>query len=103
MSRVLGGAAERLDAGQNSPVVQETASNVYHIITGSGYSELNGKVIHWKQGDTFCIPSWYKYQHFASSGEAVYLYKFHDKPMLRALGFYRQTSTNEETLMANGR
>ncbi len=98
VSKTLGGCAERLNEGKSSPVTQETASSVYHIIEGSGKSVINGETIYWKKSDTFCIPAWSQYQHFANSGETVYLYRFDDKPMLLALGFYRTKDTDLEGL-----
>jgi gentisate 1,2-dioxygenase len=99
VSRTLGGLAERLNAGKSSPAVRETASSVYHIVEGTGYTEINGEKFFWKKGDTFCIPAWHKYQHFADKGETVYLYRFDDKPMLKALGFYRIEGQDEASLV----
>lgn len=101
MSRVLGGCAERLDAATSSPRRQDTLSAVYHVITGEGHSEVGGQTLEWKAGDTFCIPSWYPYQHFADAGETVYLYRFDDKPMITALGFYRSVADDTETLVSD--
>jgi gentisate 1,2-dioxygenase len=101
VSKTLGGSAERISAGKSSEVVQETASSVYHVISGSGHSEINGETIEWKQGDTFCIPSWHKYHHLAKDDETVYLYRFHDKPMLMALGFYRVAGADTEKLVSD--
>ena len=97
VSKTLGGSAERLNAGASSPVIQETASSVYHVIEGSGYSEIDGQNISWKKGDTFCVPTWNKYQHFANDKETVYLYRFDDKPQLKALGFYREAGVDSES------
>lgn len=99
VSKTLGPSAERINRGASSPPVRETASSVYHVIVGSGYSEIGGKKYEWRTGDTFCIPSWYKYQHFAGSSETVYLYRFDDKPMIKALGFYRWEGMDTETLV----
>lgn len=66
VSRTLGGAAARIDVGKASPLVQETASSVYHVIQGSGYTTIGGNKFSWEKSDTFCIPSWHPYQHFAS-------------------------------------
>ena len=96
MSKTLGASAERLNAGCSSPAVRETASSVYHIVSGKGHSEIDGQRIEWKTSDTFCIPSWHKYQHVADPGEKVYLYRFDDKPMLNALGFYRLEGVDVE-------
>lgn len=103
VSRTLGGAAARLSAGKASPLVQETASSVYHVIEGSGYTTIGGKKFTWEKSDTFCIPSWYPYQHFASDngdGAPVYLYRFDDKPMLNSLGFYRTADMDVESLVS---
>lgn len=99
VSKTLGPSAERINRGASSPPVRETASSVYHVIVGSGYSEIGGKKYEWRTGDIFCIPSWYKYQHFAGSSETVYLYRFDDKPMIKALGFYRWEGMDAETLV----
>ncbi|KAM5386566.1 hypothetical protein ACJZ2D_000529 [Fusarium nematophilum] len=102
IGKILGGSAARLNEGAKSPLVQETASSVYHVVEGAGYSIIGGKRFEWKRGDTFCVPSWYAYQHFASSGAgSVYLYRFDDKPMLRALGFYRSADMDVESLVSD--
>jgi gentisate 1,2-dioxygenase len=97
----LGGSAERLNAGASAPAVRETASSVYHVVEGSGYTEIDGKRFNWKQNDTFCIPAWNQYQHFADSSKTVYLYRFDDKPMLKALGFYRVEGEDTEKYVSD--
>lgn len=102
VSKILGGSAARISAGTSSPKFQETASSVYHVIEGSGYTTIGEDKFSWEKGDTFCIPSWYQYQHFASESEhPVYLYRFDDKPMLKSLGFYRTADTDVELLVSN--
>ena len=102
VSKILGGSAERLAAGKSSPGLRETASSVFHVVEGEGWTEIDGQRIDWVKGDTFCIPSWNKYQHFASpSSDTVYLYRFHDKPMLTALGFYRVDGVDVESLVSD--
>ncbi|KAL4737929.1 RmlC-like cupin domain-containing protein [Aspergillus similis] len=100
VSRVLGGCAERVNAATSSSPRQETVSAVYHVITGSGRSKVGDKILTWKAGDTFCVPTWYRYQHFADKWETVYLYRFDDKPMISALGFYRSIDTDMEALVS---
>ncbi|KAH6967691.1 RmlC-like cupin domain-containing protein [Ilyonectria sp. MPI-CAGE-AT-0026] len=98
--RVIGASAERLEAGSESPVMRETASSVYHVIEGSGHSKIGESTISWKQGDTFCIPAWHRYQHFSDEGVKVSLYRFDDKPMLNALGFYRAEGDDMEKFVS---
>lgn len=100
VSRILGASASRLMAGTASPKVQETASSLFHVIEGTGHSVINGEVYTWEKGDTFCVPSWHEYQHFAADSESVYLYRCHDMPMLKALGFYRTSVMDVEALVS---
>ncbi|KAK1996671.1 gentisate 1,2-dioxygenase [Colletotrichum falcatum] len=102
VSKVLGGCAVRLNPGSQSPQIQETASSVYHVFEGSGRTRIGQETFAWKKGDTFCIPSWYPFQHTADEGlEApVYLYRFDDSPMLKSLGFYRTADMDVETLVS---
>lgn len=63
VSKVIGAQAERIRAGKSSGEVrQETLSMVYHVVDGEGTSQIGDTTFTWKKGDTFCIPSWYKYQ-----------------------------------------
>lgn len=101
VGRVIGASCERLNVGAKSPSIRETASSVYHVIEGSGSTTIDGKKYPWRQGATFCIPAWQEYQHFADTGEKVYLYRFDDKPMLRALGFYRVDGVDIESLVSD--
>jgi gentisate 1,2-dioxygenase len=101
VSKIIGGSAERLRAGASSPETRETSSCVYHVVSGTGYTVIDGKTFNWKESDTFCIPSWKTYQHFAENTEDVYLYRFDDKPMLRALGFYRKDGVDVESLVSD--
>lgn len=99
VSRILGGCAERLNGGCASAARRETTSAVYHVIAGGGHSVIGDQTLEWAKGDTFCVPSWYKYQHFAAAGETVYLYRFDDRPMIEALGFYRSEEMDVESLV----
>ncbi|ELQ35320.1 hypothetical protein MGG_10213 [Pyricularia oryzae 70-15] len=101
VSRVIGASATKLAAGASSSPVRETASSIYHVVEGSGYSIIDGKRFDWRKSDTFCIPAWNQYQHFAADGETAYLYRAHDKPMLKALGFYRKEEMDVESLVSD--
>lgn len=100
MSKALGAAAERLNRGASSPAIRDTCSAIYHVIEGQGHSVIGDATYSWKQGDTFAIPSWYRYQHFASENGTVYLYRCDDFPMLDRLGFYRAEGVDPESLVS---
>ena len=89
LSLIIGCSAERLDPGHTSPVRQETAAIIYHVISGSGSAKIGDETFDMEQSDTFCVPSWKKYEIKASDDAPLYLYRYDDRPMLQALGFYR--------------
>lgn len=90
----------RISAGKSGPKTQTTASSVFHVVEGSGSSIIEGKEYIWKKGDTFCVPAWHENQHHAAEGKTVYLYRIHDEPMIKALGFYRVNGQDVESLVS---
>lgn len=100
VSRIIGASASRLNASKSSPSLQETASSIWHVVEGSGHSVVDGQKLSWGKGDTFCIPAWYEFSHHADEGETLYLFSSHDKPMLRALGFYRTSADDVESIVS---
>jgi gentisate 1,2-dioxygenase len=90
LSAIIGAEAERIDVGTHSPPRRETASFVYHVVEGEGYTEIGGETIRWTRSDTFCVPAWKPHQHFNRSGETVYLFSFNDRPLLEKLGMFRR-------------
>lgn len=62
-----------LEAGTNVPFVHAHQQNeeVYFVVSGSGYVELDGDKVELKQGDFIKIDPEVKRQFFASSNEAL--------------------------------
>lgn len=98
VSRTVAAYAERLLPGKSSVVRQETANNIYHVVEGSGETIITRTgdaagptILKWSQGDTFCVPSWYRFEHVAaeSTDEAAYLFNYNDSSALEKLGFMR--------------
>jgi gentisate 1,2-dioxygenase len=86
ISATTGASALRIDAGATSGSIQETACGIYHVYEGSGSTVVGDRTLHWKQGDTFCIPMWMPYEH--RGNEKSYLFRYHDKPLLDAMQWY---------------
>jgi gentisate 1,2-dioxygenase len=87
VSRVIGAAAERIAKGSSSPTRRETAGIIYHVYKGRGLTQVGDERLEWEKGDTFCIPSWMPYRHEAAKD--VYLFRYDDRPVLKAIGAYR--------------
>jgi len=69
--------------------IRHTGSVIYQVAAGHGWSEVGDQRFEWEEKDIFCIPSWTRYRHGASS-EAV-LFSFNDFPAMKALALYRES------------
>ncbi|OAP54391.1 hypothetical protein AYL99_11492 [Fonsecaea erecta] len=111
LSRTLSVQAERIAPGASSPVSQETASFMYHVVDGEGFSTIHAPGddekgapahrIEWSSKDTFVVPAWSKVSHTNTSssrqegggGKAAFLVAINDRPMVEALGLMRNAAT----------
>jgi gentisate 1,2-dioxygenase len=89
ISATMGAQAERVGAGVTSPVRRETASSIYHVVSGAGSTQIGDETFTWTERDTFVVPAWTPFAHTASADGAAYLVRFDDTPLLNALNLYR--------------
>ena len=89
ISATMGAQAERLSVGTSSPERRETASSIYHVVSGSGSTAVNGVTLEWNTHDTFVVPAWATFTHSNNESETSYLVRYDDVPLLRALDIYR--------------
>lgn len=87
ISATIGASAMRIDGGATSSRTRETAGQIIHVVEGRGSTRIGDQTIAWEQGDTFVIPLWTPYAHTAA--EKSYLFRYDDRPMLRAMEWYR--------------
>ena len=68
------------------------------VLTGAGWSVIEGQRFEWEQGDVFAIPTWACHEHANhSQTDVAALFAFTDAPVIQALGLYR-----EEAYTAHG-
>jgi gentisate 1,2-dioxygenase len=75
------------DAPSRPPL--RSSSAVFHVISGSGVSTINGARHAWKAKDTFSAPVFAAIEHEAKGGPA-FLVRIHDAPLQEKLGFYEE-------------
>jgi gentisate 1,2-dioxygenase len=83
----MGLTMERLTAGSRTRRQRSTANRVFCVVEGSGETAVGGSRFRWRQGDTFVVPGWNKYEHRAAT-DAV-LFALSDEPLMRFAGYYR--------------
>lgn len=90
----MGCRLQLLSKGQHTQAHRHTASAVYHVAEGSGYSVVSGVRFDWQKGDTFAVPIWCWHEHAAPAGDAV-LFSLTDEPILSPLGLLRSEPYGE--------
>lgn len=93
----IGCRVQLIRPGERLKARRVTGSAVFCVAQGAGRTIIDGKRFDWGKGDIIALPSWALHEHAnTASGDAI-LFSIHDRPVLEALGFYR-----EEALAENG-
>jgi gentisate 1,2-dioxygenase len=82
--------AQLLRPGEQTHPFRHTASTVYTVMEGRGYTEVNGQRLAWGRNDILVVPAnmWRRHVNLDTSADAV-LYSLTDEPLLQAIGHYR--------------
>lgn len=81
---------QMLRPGERTRPHRKTASTVYCVLEGEGYSEVEGTRLEWKRNDVFTVPGWLWHEHENSTGQPAFLYSVTDEPAMRKLGLFRE-------------
>ncbi len=96
--QTIGASMQMLRPGEHTKAHRQVGSFIYQCAKGKGYSIVNGQRLDWQARDIFCVPSWMFHEHVnLSESEDACLFCFHDLPVMKSLGLYR-----EEALKDNG-
>ncbi|WP_208024583.1 cupin domain-containing protein [Amycolatopsis pithecellobii] len=89
--------AQRLLPGYRTPTRRHAGSRICVVYEGSGIAVIGGKRFDWERGDVFVAPSWAAIDlesHTPSS-----LFWMTDRPLLQALGLYRQHQAEQHQVI----
>ena len=66
------------------------------MVQGNGETIIDGRRFAWGKGDIIALPSWALHGHAnLSSRDAAVLFSIQDRPVLEALGLYKEESFGE--------
>jgi len=82
--------SQMLRPGEHTQAHRKTASNVYCVLEGEGYTEVEGTRLEWKRNDVFTVPGWLWHQHKNTTGSNAFLYSVTDEPTMRKLDLFRE-------------
>jgi gentisate 1,2-dioxygenase len=76
---------------------RSTASVVYAVLKGAGYTEINGERFYWSESDVIAVPAWKWHAHVNTSASAdAVLYSVSESAALRKLGLFRREGQTPE-------
>ena len=76
--------------GEKTKSKRVTGSSIFHVVQGKGRSVINGKAFDWEKGDIIALPSWAEHDYANAGAEDAILFSISDRPVLEALGLYRE-------------
>lgn len=91
----MGCRMSRLRPGFRGESIRRTSSTIYHVVRGEGMAYVGDAVLDWQEKDTFAVPPWHRLElHNSSASEDAFLFSYTNEPVLQALGFFREESTD---------
>lgn len=92
----IGASMQLLRPGEATKAHRQVGSFMFQCAKGRGHAVINGTRFDFQERDIFCVPSW-AFHEFAndSASEDCCLFSFHDLPVIRALGLYREEAYAE--------
>ena len=87
-------AVQMLRRGEITKAHRHTNSTICHAFRGGGTVVIDGERHDWGQGDSFVVPLWREHHFENASAEDAILFTMTDKPVLEALGLYREEPSN---------
>ena len=76
----------RIRSGEQIATHPNATSQLYYVISGRGFSAVNGQLAQWEMGDFLTLPANSQATFYADPGSDAALYWVHDEPLLRHLG-----------------
>jgi gentisate 1,2-dioxygenase len=81
---------QMLRGGEHTLTHRKTASTVYCVLEGEGYTDVEGTRLEWKRNDVFTVPGWLWHEHKNSKKQPAFLYSVTDEPTMRKLSLFRE-------------
>lgn len=82
-----------LRRGEKLEARRVTGSSVFHVVQGQGRTLIDGKPFDWAKGDIIALPSWALHEHANTGAGDAILFSISDRPVIEALGFYREATS----------
>jgi gentisate 1,2-dioxygenase len=91
----IGCRVQLLRRGQRLKTRRVTGTSVFCVTQGEGCTVINGQQFRWGKGDILALPSWALHEHANTGSEDAILFSISDRPVMKALGFWREEALAE--------
>jgi gentisate 1,2-dioxygenase len=88
--------AQLLRGKEQTQFKRETASVMYIVLEGSGYTEIGGQRFDWAPNDIFVVPSFLWRRHVNTGDADAILYSVSDRALMQRIGQYRAQGRGPE-------
>jgi gentisate 1,2-dioxygenase len=75
---------------------RKTASTVYCVLEGEGWTEVEGTRFEWSCNDVFTVPGWLWHEHANAGTGDAFLYTVTDEPTMKKLGLFREEARDRD-------
>jgi gentisate 1,2-dioxygenase len=89
-------SAQLLRPGETTRLKRETASTLYTVLEGSGFTEIAGQKFEWSRNDIFVVPNFLWRRHVNIGKSDAVLYSVSDGPLMEKIGQYRAQGRSED-------
>ena len=86
----IGCRVQMIRKGEKLKAHRVAASSVFCVRQGKGRSAVGEQTFEWEQGDIVASPAWARQAHESTGTEDAILFSITDRPVLEALGLYRE-------------
>lgn len=91
----IGCHVQLIRPGEQLKARRTTGSAVFSVAEGQGHTIINGQQFVWGKGDVIALPSWALHEHTNTGTTDAVLFSIQDRPVMQALGFYREEALAE--------
>ena len=82
--------AQLLRPGEATLPYRHTASTIFFVLEGSGYTEVDGERLEWDRNDFLMVPN-HRWRTMVNTGSTdAILYSYTDQPIINKIGHYRE-------------
>ncbi|MEM8664425.1 MAG: cupin domain-containing protein, partial [Pseudomonadota bacterium] len=94
--QTIGAQMQLIRPGERTKAHRQVGSFVFQVAKGTGTAIVGGKRFDMEERDIFVVPSW-TWHEFAngSASEDFCLFAFHDLPVMKSLGLYREEALTD--------